>query len=217
MNDAHTQPDPAGARLAVLKPALAQLSYIEGFFFDFSSCYQTPRTENEDAIFKRALEGGTMNQLYSSAVGTTVLQAKEIPPQPTEFDGWLCLFGVVFGVDFTVLESAIRSKLSRFGTIVAIVDRRLPPVGRDEIAVRFASHGAVLKAVKAAPASDAWKGLGALYNDRPYNERGWCAAQPWNSGNCAPRTRAALQLARSLTTEAPHACRAGAARRTVSA
>ena len=76
-------------------------------------------------------------------------------------------------VDFAALESAVRSALSRFGTIVSIVDRRLLPIGRDEIAVRFASHDAVRKAVKAAPASDVWKALSALYNNRPYNERGW--------------------------------------------
>ncbi len=28
------QPDPTGARLAVLRPALEQLRYIEGFFFE---------------------------------------------------------------------------------------------------------------------------------------------------------------------------------------
>ena len=50
-----SQPDPAGARLAVLRPALKQLGYIVGLFFDFSSLYQPPRTAEQDAIFKKAL------------------------------------------------------------------------------------------------------------------------------------------------------------------
>ena len=50
-----TQPDPAGARLAVLRRALANLDYIIGIFFDFSSLYQMPRTPEQDEIFKKAL------------------------------------------------------------------------------------------------------------------------------------------------------------------
>ena len=50
-----SQPDPAGARLAVLRPALKQLGYIVGLFFDFSSLYQPPRTADQDVIFKKAL------------------------------------------------------------------------------------------------------------------------------------------------------------------
>jgi hypothetical protein len=168
------QPDPAGARLAVLKCALAQLDYLEGVFFDCASLHQVPRTHEEDAIFKSALPA--MNQLYASAVGTTVLQIKEIPPRPAEMDGWLCLFGVAWTVDMASVESAVGSTLRRFGEVVAVVDRRLPPLEREEIAVRFASHDAVLEAVKAAPASDVWTGLGALYTDRPYDHRGWYAS-----------------------------------------
>ena len=35
------QPDPAGARLAVLRPALEQLRYIEGFFFESGASDRT--------------------------------------------------------------------------------------------------------------------------------------------------------------------------------
>jgi len=205
-----SQPDPAGARLAVLRPALEQLDYIIGLFFDFSSLYQPPGTAEQDAIFKKALPpcvprlveptdppapprnctrhghrplpsfrttarlpalwARRMNQLYASAVGTTVLQIKEIPPRPTTFDGKLCLFGP--GKD--VGEAEVRSALERFGTITTVVDRRIE-LGRDEIAVHFTTHQAVLDAVAADLKTDLWKGLGALYNDRPYDERGWCA------------------------------------------
>ena len=35
-----------------------------------------------------------MGGLYASAIGTTVLQLKELPPRPREYDGKLCLFDV---------------------------------------------------------------------------------------------------------------------------
>ena len=50
------------------------------------------RTDSENAAFKRALD--VMGDVYASAVGTTVLQIKEIPPRPTQCDGVLCLFNL---------------------------------------------------------------------------------------------------------------------------
>lgn len=49
-----SQPDPAGARVAVLRVALVRFRHIEALFFDFSSLYQAPRTPEQDAIFVRA-------------------------------------------------------------------------------------------------------------------------------------------------------------------
>ena len=37
----HPQPDPAGARVAVLRRALEQLHYIEGFFFESDASERT--------------------------------------------------------------------------------------------------------------------------------------------------------------------------------
>ena len=34
-----------------------------------------------------------MGDLYASAVGTTILQLKEIPPRPEDYVGQICLFG----------------------------------------------------------------------------------------------------------------------------
>ena len=106
-----------------------------------------------------------MNQLYASAIGTTVLQIKEIPPRPKEFDGVLCLFGVADDAS----EAAIRSELSVYGDIVRVVPR---PVHK-QMAVHFTTHEAVEKVIAAKLVSHLWKGLGALYNNRPYDERGW--------------------------------------------
>ena len=83
-------PDPAGARMRVVCNALWRYPHIEGLFWDFASLYQRPRTEAQQEAFHCALK--VMGDAYASAIGTTVLQLKEIPPRPSHFDGALCLF-----------------------------------------------------------------------------------------------------------------------------
>ena len=51
-----------------------------------------------------------MGDLYASAIGTTVLQLKEIPLRPPELDGKLCLFDLADSVD----ERAIRAALEEY-------------------------------------------------------------------------------------------------------
>eukprot|EP00900_Chrysochromulina_parva_P027937 jgi/Chrpa1/9778/Chrysochromulina_OHIO_Genome00016827-RA len=87
-------PDPTGHRIEALWRALQERSDIEAFFWDFPSLYQnsdqSPRTEEQERAFKRGL--GVMGHIYASAIGTTVLQLKELPLRPPEYDGKLCLF-----------------------------------------------------------------------------------------------------------------------------
>ena len=71
------------------------------------------RTAAQDAAFKDALN--VMADVYASAVGTTVLQLKEIPPRPARFDGVLCLFGLTVSAD----EAVIREALGCFGEITS--------------------------------------------------------------------------------------------------
>ena len=89
-------PDPAGRRLEVLRRSLAKLPNIAALFWDYASLYQHPpgglRTKDEDASFEEGIK--IMGDLYASAIGTTVLQLKEIPPRPSSFDGALCMFGL---------------------------------------------------------------------------------------------------------------------------
>ena len=47
--------------------------------------YQWPRSNAEDAAFGRAIK--VMGDLYASAVGTTVMQRREIPMRPADMDG----------------------------------------------------------------------------------------------------------------------------------
>ena len=50
----------------------------------------------------------------ASAIGTTVLQIKEIPARPSEFDGAICLFELVEDVE----ERDVRQQLKKFGSIM---------------------------------------------------------------------------------------------------
>jgi hypothetical protein len=159
--------DPDGARLDMVLAALEEHPHIEGVFWDYASLFQNlpdrDRTSDERAAFGRAIK--VMADVYASAVGTTVLQSREIPPRPEAFDGALCLFGL----KHTAGEAAVRQTLGCFGTIIAFEPTRNPPV------VRFTSHEAALAAKRAGPWPELCDhGVDTLYNERPYDERGWC-------------------------------------------
>jgi hypothetical protein len=129
-----------------------------------------------------------MADVYASAVGTTVLQVKEIPPRPARFDGAICLFGLQTGVSKAAVRAAIREVFAPFGSIVNFELDRAPAV------VRFSTHDAALKA-KAEYSSGVpglFDGLDTQYNERSYNGRqgafgraddggrGWCVCSPCN-------------------------------------
>jgi hypothetical protein len=157
-------PDPKGSRIRVLRRALKRLDIrIEALFWDFGSLYQAPRTPEQSASFKLALEGGAMNQLYASILATTVLQIEEIPPRPAEFDGVVCLFKLSANVD----ENKVRAALVGFGTIESCDLSHSPPF------VRFASHLSAVKAKEAGSWPGLCEGLDTLYNETPYFSRGW--------------------------------------------
>eukprot|EP00966_Prymnesium_polylepis_P075097 1741880-Prymnesium_polylepis.1 len=103
-----------------------------------------------------------MGDLYASAVGTTVLQIKEIPMRPTEYDSVLCLFGVLEGVD----AAKIRAALERFGAIEGI------DVSASPVIVRFSTHDAARAARRAAAELvHICAGVDTLYNERSYDGR----------------------------------------------
>ena len=132
------------------------------------------RTDSENAAFKRALD--VMGDVYASAVGTTVLQIKEIPPRPTQCDGVLCLFNLKVDKE-KVLES-----LEPVGLVS--VDIQCPP---HPTVARFATHEAALAAMRTASWPELCDGVDTQYNERSYDGRrgeqgraddsgrGWCA------------------------------------------
>ena len=155
--------------MQVVRRALEQKSYIEAFFFDFASLYQHPpgggmRTPREQESFSRAI--GVMGDLYASAIGTTVLQIKEIPERPDEFHGALCLFDLKKDVD----ESQIKKALEVFGTIQ---DKGIEIGGWPSAVVRFSTHEGHTPSAQrlAATSCSAFALEWTLYNERSYDGR----------------------------------------------
>ena len=100
-------------------------------------------------------------------MGTTVLQLKEIAPRPASFDGKLAIFGPKDGLD----EQRIRRALETVGTILSIEATPLMP---QKWVVCFGAHDEALHAkALCSGMSELWGGLDTLYNERPYDDRGW--------------------------------------------
>ena len=112
-----------------------------------------------------------MGDLYASAIGTTVLQLKELPDLPEEFSGALCLFDLAQ----QVTEVEIRAELAQFGVIQRVEVERgaWPPA-----VVWFTTHEAALTAKGSATRlTHIAGGVDTLFNGREYDDRGWCAAR----------------------------------------
>ena len=106
-----------------------------------------------------------MADVYASAIGTTVLQLKEIPLRPKEYDGALCLFELVEGVD----QAAIRKALEKFGEVIEV---EIEVGGWPPATVRFTTHEAALSAKRAATQLTHIAGsIDTLYNERSYDGR----------------------------------------------
>ena len=50
-----TDADPTGSRLTILRAVLKDRPYLKALFIDQATLYQPPRSEAQDAGFKRAL------------------------------------------------------------------------------------------------------------------------------------------------------------------
>ena len=132
-----------------------------------------------------------MADLYASAIGTTMLQLKELPPRPPEYDGKLCLFALAEGVD----EAAICAALApAYGEIVRCTLGDFPPA-----VVCFTTHEAALAAKRAAALLEHIAGgVDTLFNERAYDERGWCVFEWSVSGELILRLRAYPRMRAAL-------------------
>ena len=146
-----------------------------------------------------------MGDIYASVIGTTILQLKELPPRPPEYDGKLCLFDLAEGVD----EGAIRAALApAYGEIVSCTLGGFPPA-----IVCFTTHEAARAAKRAAAQlAHIAGGIDTLWNERSYDGRlgvigfeddegrGWCVFESSISGEIilrllpVPWMRAALEI-----------------------
>ena len=104
-----------------------------------------------------------MADLYASTLNTTILQIQEVPPQPVETEGVLCVSKLKSGVN----EQVIRQVLGAFGTIQHC------HLNQEPAHVVFIDHDNACRAAASNFNSMcAWCHL--WYNDRPYLKRGWC-------------------------------------------
>ena len=56
-----------------------------------------------------------MNKCYASICGTAVIQLKDVPPRPAEYDGRVTIFDLG---PASADEEAVRTDLARFGNVV---------------------------------------------------------------------------------------------------
>ena len=133
-----------------------------------------------------------MGDLYASAIGTTVLQLKEVPPRPAPYDGKLGLFELVPGVS----QRRLRAAFKGYGKVEGVETGGWPPA-----IVHFRTHEAALKAMRSTTKlRHVAGGIDLLYNERSYDGRrgevgredddgrGWC------DGHAAPNLLHALAL-----------------------
>ena len=98
----------------------------------------------------------------ASAIGTTVLQIKEIPERPANFSGAVCLFHLHAG------EGETRKRLEKYGEIININ----AGAGSTPTIVHFSTHEAALTAKRAASDLESLCGyVDMLYNERSYDGR----------------------------------------------
>jgi hypothetical protein len=125
------------------------------------------RTAEELEVFKRALP--VMNKCYASICGTAVIQFKDIPVRPAEYDGWVTIFDLH---PSSADEDAVCADLVRFGNVVEV-----SIVGR-VATVRFASHEEAERCVAALRKES--REAGCVYNETCYSRdrgepfSGWC-------------------------------------------
>lgn len=79
-----SHPDPTGTTLELVRRFLRTLSHEHGLFWDWACLPQRPRTESEEAVFRRGLN--CMGNLYGSLMKTTVIRCKYVPPRPSSHD-----------------------------------------------------------------------------------------------------------------------------------
>ena len=200
----HTCPhsDPHGVTLAKVRHYLRGDPSTSGcpMFWDIASRPQPEQTDEEDAIGKKALE--CMSMFYASVTGTTVLMQREVPSRPSAYDGKIRLFGVAAALRD---EAALRTDLTRFGTVTAceirpaLVDledgpgRRIAKVKAAHADVAFATHGEAEAAL--AGLAKQHRGAALFYNATPYEDKGWCLVEGCSGVVAAHLTKAAKQTA----------------------
>jgi hypothetical protein len=173
-------PDPDELTLAALSRALSgnTQTHVVGVFWDYACLHQWPREPEEDAKFKRGLD--VMACGYASPLGTTVFRRSGMPPLPAALAG-IAEFKVPCGMSV----AALRAQLDSYG-VEAFEELDLKMTWDSEVRYRvaFSTHAQAAAAVQALHNTLATCACGKCteldiraslaYNDRPYEQRGWC-------------------------------------------
>ena len=114
-----------------------------------------------------------MGLFYASITGTAVLQLKDIPERPAEYDGRVVVFDLC---PADADEAAVRNDVGRFGDVVEAA-----VVAGSPARVRFSSHEEAERCVAALRNES--RGASFEYNETSYSREGgtpysgWCTAE----------------------------------------
>ena len=200
-------PDPHGTALSAVRRFLrsdeADLSKC-ALFWDFTSLPQKdtaggPRTAEETGIFKRGLQG--MGYFYASMCGTAIVQLKDIPPRPSEYDGRVIVFDKTYS-EMTSEKDVVVADLERFGgTITEIA------IKAGEAHVTFATHEQAERCIAAL--REEGRGACTVYNETAYSRdrgetfSGWCTFEQGSSKLAAAHLNMASRQASKRSVELP--------------
>ena len=184
-------PDPHGTTLWAVRRFLRSQDGLGkcAMFWDFTSLPQKdiakeargepPRTPEEAATFKRGLDG--MGYFYASTCGTAVVQLKDIPPRPSEYDGRMIVFDASYSKSTS--EADVIADLERFGGQITEIAFR-PTVTstthkqEGEAHVTFVTHEQAERCIAAL--REVGRRVCSAYNETAYcRDRGepfsgWC-------------------------------------------
>jgi hypothetical protein len=153
-------PDPHGTALSAVRRFLRSKDVLGkcGMFWDFASLPQKPRKKEEEDTFKRGLVG--MNYFYASLCGTAIVQLKDIPSRPSEYDGRMIVFDDKYS--WMTSEKDVKADLERFGGKITEI-----AIKAGEAQVTFATHEQAFNCIAALKKVN--RGADTVYNETAYS------------------------------------------------
>jgi hypothetical protein len=198
-------PDPHGTALFAVRGFLRSEAGLGkcGMFWDFASLPQKdktggPRTAEEKKTFDRGIEA--MGCFYASMCGTVVVQLKDIPPRPSEYDGRMIVFDEKYSEKTS--EKDVVADLERFGGHITKI-----AIKAGEAHVTFAMHEQAERCIAALDKDK--RGACTVYNETAYSRdrgepfSGWCTFEQGSSKLAAAHLNMASRQASKRSTVLP--------------
>ncbi|KOO53741.1 ctr1-like protein kinase, partial [Chrysochromulina tobinii] len=198
-------PDPHGTALFAVRRFLGSEAGLGkcGMFWDFASLPQKDidngqRTVEEAVTMKRGLVG--MGYFYASMRGTAIVQLKDIPPRPSEYDGRMIVFDEKYSEKTS--EKDVVADLERFGGKITKIAFKA-----GEAHVTFATHEQAKDCI--AELDEDKRGACTVYNETAYSRdrgepfSGWCTFEQGSSKLAAAHLNMASRQASKRSTVLP--------------